>query len=58
MTAVLYIILLITQLLANTKKELDTVCLYLFVIIHSVFQQRNIVRQTDAVSLLILRCFP
>ena len=30
----------------------------LFVTVQSVFQQRNIVHQTDAVSLLPLRCFP
>ena len=30
----------------------------LFVSVHSIFQQRIIVRQTDAVSLLPLDCFP
>ena len=58
-TAVLYIIPLITRLLANTKKTWHSVSFYnLIVTVHSVFQQRNIVRQTDAVLLLPLRCFP
>ena len=42
MTAVLYIILLITWLPANTKKNLHSVSFYsLFVSVHSVFQQRK-----------------
>ena len=50
MTAVLCIIPLITRLLANTKKKKTShsVAFYnLFVTINGVFQQRNIVRQTD-----------
>ena len=41
------------------KKTWHSVSFYnLFVTIHSVFQQRNVVRQTDAISLLPLCCFP
>ena len=59
MAVVLYIISLITRLLANKKKKLDTVSFYnLFVNVHGVFQQRNRAHQTGAVSLLPLRCFP
>ena len=40
------------------KRKLDTVSFYnLFVTVHSVFQQRNIVHQINAVSLLPLRSF-
>ena len=57
-TVVLYIIPLIKRLLANKKDNL-TQCVFLQCICYrSVFQQRNIVRQTDTVSLLPLRCFP
>ena len=48
MTVVLFTIPLITRLLANTNKKLQTASFYsVFVTIHSVFQQRNIVHQTD-----------
>ena len=41
------------------ERKLDPVSFYsLFVTVQSVFQQRNIIHQTDTVSLLPLHCFP
>ena len=59
MTAILYIVPLITRLFANTKKKSQSMSFYnLLPFRCSVFFSREIVCQTDAVLLLPLRCFP